>query len=177
LGFFLAQHTATNIYTDDHHRWMEITSSLSQVDKAKESLWEPLTRVMRGLDFIYEIDPDVNLKMRKIGKMGSFRNVLRKIFVNVQNEHDPSRILTLNKTLSEELNDAHKKSEREWETIQKKAEESVDDEINFRYTGKIDCVIPSNGFGINTVHRLLLSYGSINYLKSVPMAMFVKYEE
>ena len=143
----------------------------------KESLWEPLEMYMRNLDFIYEINPLVNLKMRKTGKMGLIRNVLRKIFMHVQNEHDPSRIITLNKTLSEELNDAHEKSEREWKTIQKKSEKSVGDEINFRYTGKIECVIPSNGFGINTVHRLLLSYGSINYLKSVPMAMFVKYEE
>ncbi|MDO9566070.1 MAG: DUF4238 domain-containing protein [Candidatus Desulfaltia sp.] len=177
LGFFLAQLTGSFIYTDNRHRWMEITSALSQVDKMKESLWEPLAMYMRSLDFIYEINPVVNLKMRKTGKMGLIRNVLRKIFMNVQNEHDPSRIITLNKALSEELNDAHEKSEREWETIQKKSEESVGDEINFRYTGKIDCVIPSNGFGINTVHRLLLSYGSINYLKSVPMAMFVKYEE
>jgi hypothetical protein len=177
LGFFLAQLTGSFIYTDNKHRWMEITSALSQVDKMKKSLWEPLAMYMRSLDFIYEINSVVNLKMRKTGKMGLIRNVLRKIFMNVQNEHDPSRIITLNKTLSEELNDAHKKSEKEWETIQKKSEESVGDEINFRYTGKIDCVIPSNGFGINTVHRLLLSYGSINYLKSVPMAMFVKYEE
>lgn len=177
LGFFLAQLTGSFIYTDNKHRWMEITSALSQVDKMKESLWEPLEMYMRNLDFIYEINPLVNLKMRKTGKMGLIRNVLRKIFMHVQNEHDPSRIITLNKTLSEELNDAHEKSEREWKTIQKKSEKSVGDEINFRYTGKIECVIPSNGFGVNTVHRLLLSYGSINYLKSVPMAMFVKYEE
>jgi hypothetical protein len=173
LGFFLAQLTGSFIYTDNKHRWMEITSALSQVDEAKESLWEPLAIYLRSLNFIYEINPIINLKMRKTGKMGLIRTVLRKIFMNVQNEHDPSRILILNKTLAEELNDAHKKAEREWETIQK----GEDEEISFRYTGKIDGVIPSNGFGINTVHRLLLSYGNINYLKSVPMAMFVKYEE
>ena len=111
-----------------------------------------------------------------MGKMGLVRNVLRKIFMTVQNEHNPSRILTLNKILSEELNDAHKKSKMDWEKIQKNTEEFVGDEINFRYKGKIDCIIPSNGFSINTVHRLLLSYGSINYLKSVPMAIFVKYK-
>ncbi len=129
-----------------------------------------------SLDYTHEVNPEFNLKMRRTGKLGLIRNILRKIFMNVKNEHDPSRILTLNKTLSEELNDAHKKTEREWNTIQKKTEESECDETNYRYMGKIDCAIPSNGFGINTVHRLLLSYGNINYLKSIPMAMMVNYE-
>lgn len=177
LGFFLAQLTGSLIYTDNKHRWMEILSVLSQADKAKESLWEPLEMYMRSLSFIYEINPSVNLEMRMAGKMGLIRKVLRKIFMNVQNEHDSSRILTLNKTLAEELSDAHKKTEKEWNTIQNHVKESVGDETNFRYTGKLDLVIPSNGFSINTVHRLLLSYENINYLKSVPMAMFVKYDE
>ncbi len=175
LGFFLAQLTGSFIYTDNKHRWMEITSS--PIDKAKQSLWEPLATHIRSIDFIYEINPVVNWKMRKTGKMGLMRNVLRKIFTNVQNENDPSRILALNKSLSEELSDALEKSKKEWETITKKAGEFAGDEITHRYTGKIDCAIPSNGFGINTVHRLLLSYGSINYLKSVPMAMFVEYKK
>ena len=177
LGFFLAQLTGSFIYTDNRLRWMEITSSLSQADKTKESLWEPLAMYMKSIDFIYEINPEVNLKLRINEEMGLIRNVLRKIFVHVQCEHDPSRILDLNKTLSEELSDAHKKSEREWETIQKKAVKSASDEANYRYIVKIDCVIPTNGFNKNTVHRLLLSYGSINYLKSVPMAMFVKIKD
>jgi hypothetical protein len=176
LGFFLAQLTGSFMYTDNKYRWMEITSALSQVDKAEESLWEYLAKYIRSLDFIYEFNPEFNLKMRNAGKMGSIRTILRKIFMHVQSEHDPSRIIALNKTLSDELNDAQNIFKREWKRIQKKAE-SVGDEINFRYTGKIDCVIPSNGFGINTVHRLLLSYGSINYLKSVPMAMFIKNKE
>lgn len=177
LGFFLAQITGSFIYTDNKHRWMEITSALSHADNAKISLWEPLVMYMRSLDFIYEINPVINLQMRETGKMGLIRNVLRKIFITVQNEHDPSRILTLNKTLSEELSDAYKKTEREWEMIQRKAEESIGDKISFRYKGKIDCAITSNGFGVNTVDRLLLSYGSNNYLKSVPMALFVEFEQ
>ena len=162
------------MYTDNQHRWMEITGALSQVDKAKESLWEPLAKCMSSLDFIYEINPIVNLQMRKAGKMGLIRDVLRKIFMSIQSENDPSHIAILAKSLSEELKDAHKKSLREWSAIQKKKEECAAGGVpTYNYNGKMDCVIPTNGFSINTVHRLLLSYGNITYLKSVPMAMLI----
>lgn len=175
LGFFLAQLTGSLMYTDNEHRWMEITNASNHLDRQKESLWEPLSSCISSLDFVYEINPQVNWKMRRTGKMGLIRGVLRKLFVDVQNEHDPSRIFALNRTLSEELNDAHKKSAKEWETVGKAGSKSKTDGISFRYTGKMDCVIPSNGFSVNTVQRLLLSYGRIKYSNAVPMAMFVKY--
>lgn len=174
LGFFLSQITGSIMYTDNKHRWGEITGAINHIGPPQESLWNPLAIYMGELDFIFEINPIVNLQMRQMGKLGLIRNVLRKIFVSIQGEHDPGRIKSLSQKLADELREAHAKSQAEWNLIQKKAELRESEVPTFNYNGKIDCVIPACGFGINTVHRLLLSYGSINYLKSVPMAMFFK---
>lgn len=174
LGFFLAQIMGSILYTDNQHRWGEITEAVNHIDPPQESLWDPLAKYMSELNYIIEINPIINLQIRQAGKLGLIRNILRKIFVSVQNEHDPGRIKSLSQNLADELREAHATSQAEWNSIQKKAELSASEVHTFNYNGKIDCVIPACGFGINTVHRLLLSYGSINYLKSVPMAIFFK---
>ena len=177
LGFFLAQITGSFMYTDNQHRWGEIMETVNHLGQHQESLWEPLARHIRELDFIFEINPIVSLKMRQAGQMSLIRNILRKIFMSIQTEHDPMRIQTLSQSLSVELKEADKKLRMKWDEIQKKIGQQASAMPTASYNGKINCVIPNNGFGINTVHRLLLSYGSINYLKSVPMALLVKYDE
>jgi len=176
LGFFLAQITGSFMYTDNQHRWREITGAVNNIGQ-HQKLWEPLARCVTELDFIFEINPVINLQMRQSGKIRLIRNVLRKIFISIQSEHNPDRIKSVVQSLSDELKEAHEKSRMEWESIQKKTEQRTPNMPSATFKGRIDCVIPSNGFGINTVHRLLLSYGSINYLKSVPMAMFITYHD
>jgi hypothetical protein len=177
LGFFLAQITGSFIYTDNQHRWGEITCAVNNVSQSQNSLWEPLTRYMNELDFTFEINPNFNLQMRQTGRMVLIRNVLRKIFMKIQSEQDAERIKSLARSLSDELRVAYEKSQIEWDSIQKKTKQPESGIPTATFKGRINCVIPSNGFGINSVHRLLLSYGSIKYLKSVPMAMFVRYDE
>ena len=177
LGFFLAQITGSFIYTDNQQRWEEIIGNMNCFGEPKESLWEPLVKCMGKLDYVFEIDPFVNLQIRQSGKMALIRNVLRKIFICVQTETDPLRIKTFAQNLADELKEAHEKSRAEWDSAMKEIKQQEPDIPLCNYNGKIDCVLPAYGFGINPVHRLLLSYGSINYLKSVPMAMFVEKEE
>ncbi len=43
-----------------------------------------------------------------------------------------------------------------------------------RIRWQLELAIPQNGFGANTVHRLLVTFGRTGYVKPVPMAMFVK---
>ena len=173
LGFFLAQITGSIMYTDNQHRWEEITGAVNYIGESQESLWEPLAKYMGELDFIFEINPDVNLQIRQMGKLGLIRNVLRKIVLNIQRENDPERIKIVTQDLCNELKEAHAKSQAEWNSIKNITKQSTSG-IPTYFNGRIDCAIPASGFGINTVHRLLLSYGSINYLKSVPMAIFFK---
>jgi hypothetical protein len=177
LGLFLAQITGSLIYTDNAHRWMEMTSTSTDFGRVKESSWEPLESSMKGLVLSFEINPMFNLKIRQEGGLGSVRNTLRKILVTVQNEHESSRVSDLNRVFCEELDRSHKRTEREWETIHEKIKQHLGGDISLRYTRKIDCVIPTNGISLNTVHRLLLSHGSTKYWKSVPMAIFFQSDQ
>src|SRR3990172_11714986 len=99
LGFFLAQITGSIMYTDNQHRWEEITGAVNCIGESQESLWEPLAKHMGELDFIFEINPDVNLQIRQKGKLGLIRNVLREIVLNIQRENDPERIKIVTKDL------------------------------------------------------------------------------
>lgn len=176
LGLFLAQITGSFIYTDNQHRWLEIIGAANnQLGGGFISPWEPLTKYMNSLDLTFEINPMANLRIRKDGRLGEIRSVLRKIFLNVQNEHDPARVMSIAQSLADELKEVHIKAQMEWHSMQKWLEQYASSGVpTFNFNGRIDCVIPPMGLGLNTVHRLLLSYGSIKYLKSVPMSIFFK---
>ena len=177
LGFFLAQITGSILYTDNLHRWGEINAAVSPIDILRGSPWEPLSKCINELDMVFEINPVQNLQIRKTGKLGLVRNILKKINVSAQEGQDPNRIKGLVHNLSNELVEAHKKLLGEFDLIQKQSKTNATEIPVATFKGRLNCVIPPGGFGVNAVHRLLLSYGSINYLKSVPMAMFIKYDE
>ncbi|MHB8139532.1 MAG: DUF4238 domain-containing protein [Smithellaceae bacterium] len=177
LGFFLAQITGSILYTDNLHRWGEINAAVNPVDILRGSPWDPLSKCMNELDMVFEINPVQNLQIRKTGKLGLVRDILRRINAFVQEGCEPDRIKELSLSLSNELVGAHKKLLMEFDLIQKQSRKNTPDIPVAIFKGRLNCVIPTGGFGVNAIHRLLLSYGSINYLKSVPMAMFIKYDE
>lgn len=176
LGFFLAQITGSILYTDNLHRWGEINAAVNPVDILMGSPWDPLSKCISELDIVFEINPLQNLQIRKTGRLTLFRNILRKINASVQEEHDLARIKGLVQSLSNELVGVHKKLLVEFDLIQEQNRKGLSRIPVASFNGRLNCVIPPSGFGVNAIHRLLLSYGSINYLKSVPMAMFIKYE-
>jgi len=169
LGFFLAQLTGSLIFTDNPHRWKEVTRAEVQPDNdTRRADWDRLSKIMEALPLVYENDVEVNLLARKREGIVAMRRALRRICVGAQRMTDPSTTSTLVSALSEDFTGAHKKALKEWETIKRKWTTS---EQTF---GKVHYAIPPNGFAANTVQRLLLSYGNVNYLTSVPMAMYLE---
>ena len=83
----------------------------------------------------------------------------------------------MSKNLANEFKEAHRKFKIELDLIQKKMNKLTPDTKSIAFKGKLECVIPFKGLGVNTVHRLLLSYGNINYLKSVPMGIFINFNK
>lgn len=167
LGLFLAQITGSSIYTDIPHRWFEVTGAVNGViGDPGLSPWEPLEKCLESLNFYFSQDPSAVLEMRLGGKLGVFRKVFRKIFMTVQSESDPERIKSLALSLADELREVHQKVQGELE---------VQKDSFFTGEGKIQLRIPMVGFGLNTVHRLLVSHGGMSYLRSVPMAMFLEF--
>ncbi len=173
----MAQITGAFIYTDNQHRWNEVTGAINDIfGESYVSPWETLGNAIADLDFTFESNPIMNLQLRRAGKFGQYRKMWRKIYLSIKNEQDVSRIAMVSQSLADELKEIHTKAKSEWDSVQKefKNEKNIPIESNqFHLNGKIHCRIPSTGFGLNNVHRLLLSYGGNDYSRSVPMAMFL----
>ena len=177
LGLFLAQITGSLLYTDNAHRWMEITDTSAQFGNGSVSLWQPLETAIKDLVLSFEVNTLINLRIRKEGRLSSVRNTLRRIFAAVQSEHDPTRIHNLCVSLSKELNESLHRSEKEWAGIEERMKEYAGDDIRFVFKRKIDSLLPANGISLNTVYRLLLHYGTPKCLKHVPMGILVKQDQ
>ncbi|MDP8211667.1 MAG: DUF4238 domain-containing protein [Candidatus Zapsychrus exili] len=176
LGLFLAQITGSIIYTNDMLRWNEIKGSVNCGDLTKESTWKILIEYVRNLDITFEINPAKTLAMRMSGKLGNFRSILRRI--SSMFLEDSLRIPSKEamQSLLKEIKKIHERSALEFDDSKATGEKHVSDLSSMTFTGKLEFLIPPNGFISNTVQRLLLSFGSIKYLKSVPMAMFINFE-
>jgi len=156
---------------------MEITDTAAQFGNGSVSLWQPLETAMRDLVLSFEVNHLINLRIRQEGRLSSVRNTLRRIFAAVQSEHDPTRIHNLCVSLNKKLNESLQRSEKEWTGIEERMKGHAGNDIRFVFKRKIDSLLPANGFSMNTVHRLLLHYGTPKYLKHVPMGILVKQDQ
>jgi len=169
LGLFLAQITGSAIYTDVQHRWNELQDSVDSMGGSLQSSpWELLAKPFAGLEFIFEANPAVNLEIRRSGRMGTVRNVFRRIGTAIQTQDEPTHIASVAEHLVQELNRAHVQANKDWAAL------AAPNGPTQRFKGKVDVTFPSGGFGRNTVHRLLVSFGGTHYSRSVPMAMLFK---
>jgi hypothetical protein len=55
-----------------------------------------------------------------------------------------------------------------------KAMKSLDEAVPYRFTGKMNFLMPKRGFMDNNVQRLLLKSGSEHHLGFAPVAVFVE---
>ena len=132
------------------------------------SPWELLAKPFASLEFIFEANPAVNLEIRRSGRMGAVRNVFRRIGAAIQTQDEPKHITSVAENLVQELNRAHVQANKDWAAL------APPNGPAQRFKGKVDVAFPSGGFGRNTVHRLLVSFGGTHYSGSVPMAMLFK---
>lgn len=173
LGFFIAQLTGSFIFTDSKMRWQEITRSTKTNEDENTMAWSFLTKTINNLYLNLEIDPFFNLNIRKAGRLGSVRSALRRICVTIKNEKDLSRIQSLDKTLSDEINLAYQKSIKELEAARKNHEKQKD-KMSFTFKSKMTCLISTDSFSLIPVQRLIVSYGA-KVQKIVPMAVFIEH--
>jgi hypothetical protein len=134
-----------------------------------------------GFSFIDQVDPDEILSFRQSGRLGQFRKLLRNIWKNVLNNPEPDKVDVLAQRFASKLQEAYVKVQAEWQTIQNDIQEYNKDPLEPPWTtvnGQINCEIPPAGFGLNTVNRLLLSHsGRTDYLKRMPMGVFIKFDQ
>lgn len=181
LGLFLSQITGSFIYTDNLHRWNEILVT-SQGDGIPEKRWELIAESLSTLRFTFlnQVDPQTTFAIRQSGRLGDFRKVLRQIWMNTQRDFGADNVNASALRITGELKEAHQKAQWEWCSIQKELQAQLDSPfspIMVTVNGKFDFRIPSAGFGLNSVYRLLLSHsGRTDYLRHLPMAAFIIFD-
>lgn len=169
LGLFLAQITGSALYTDVQHRWNELQDSVNTMGGSLQgSPWESLVRPFANLEFIFEANPAVNLEIRRSGRMGAIRCAFRRIGTAIQTQDEPTHIKSEAEHLIQDLSQAHIQANKDWTAL------ASSNGPTQRFRGKMDVAFPSGGFGCNTVHRLLVSFGGTHYSKSVPIAILFK---
>lgn len=181
LGLFLAQITGSFVYTDSSHRWNELLGANEGGAMPRKEGWNVVTKNLSAIRFTFlnQVDPETTLTMRKSGRLGDFRKVLRHIWMNVQSDLKSVKIEVMAQRIAKDLNEAHDKAQAEWISIQKQLQEKSKGPfgpLKVTVNGKIDCRIPPAGFGLNTVYRLLLTHSKrTDYLKYLPMAAFIRF--
>jgi hypothetical protein len=166
MGLYLALLTGSFIYTDSPHRWSELTS-IAGTSRPEQEL---LAQAVSNVPITFLVNPLHTFEARKSGCLGGMRKALRNVWAEVQkpssNGDHISGVISY-------LKEAVTKTEAEWASIQKRYKAEPEG-FPLTATGKITCKIPSPGFGINAVYRLLLSHSRRQkYLEYVPMAMFL----
>lgn len=112
--------------------------------------------------------------------MGNIRKFLRQIWVNVQSNHEPEQKGIIAQSFSNRLVEVYSNMEAEWRLVEKqlRGKEKDHRQTGTTIRGTINCIIPPDGFGQNTVYRLLLSHSRrSDYLRNLPMAAFVKFNQ
>lgn len=164
MSLFISQITGSILLTDNTFRWKEITNSQYKESGMIIYNWESLSTCINNTSYILWANPETTFNLRSSGKLVQMRKVFAKIVSLIQEKEKPSEDDTSIKNLTNEYTKAHNIAAKEF------SKENKDS-----FTCKFNCIIPKGGIVHNNVQRILLTSGSDNYLKSVPMAIFIEY--
>ncbi len=171
LALFFAHLTGSAIYTDELSYWRQLHAHTNAATNlGQRSQWKSLGEKFENLTFTIEANPLINLETRRSGKLGRVRRVFRRIWNAALTKGEHSDVDKIAKQLAVSLEHASIKVSREWKTC------STTISPSDRFRIRIEFSAPSEGFNMNSVHRLLITFGRSNYIESVPIALFLKYE-
>jgi hypothetical protein len=171
LGLFLAHLTGSAIYTDDPATWRQLHEHTSAAENAGQPLSrDALAERLKSLTFTIEVNPQINLETRNAGKLGRVRRVFRQIWNLALTQNNGKSIDEREKKLIIDLDRAFVKAGTEWSTCGTMAGPST------RFKRRIEPSAPAKGFSVNSVRRLLITFGREKHLVSVPIALFLTLE-
>lgn len=169
LGLFYAQFTGSVIYTDLQVHWEQLHSQAALAHSSRPpSEWNALIDRVGGIDFPLDADLTIALQIRDDNRLGEIRSAFRRAVSVVRSHAGRSVSKKDAKQLAEEWRRAKKNIRRDWQELGPTSDPST------RFRGRLDLAAPSGGFQRNTVRRLLLTFGRLAQVDSVPMAMFTR---
>ena len=161
MTLFIAQATGSAIITDSPTRWEEVSMAQVRTNGVVSYPYKSITDLITENKFIFCVETNNDLYKTIYDNAGKIRNCFREILnAAKQGSLIPPDISLINRyksdfqsSLKAILKNCHKKEE-------------------FLFHGRMNFLIPSEGFVHNNVQRLLLKSGSEHHLNKVPMAIF-----
>lgn len=185
LGLYLGQATGSYLYTNRKFQWNEIMSAKQQTTDDSD-LWSPLTRAFQTLDFTFlnDVDAGFAYKLKEKGRLGGFRNYLRKVWHKIEENNTPAQANSAAREFSDELHEEHRKTKEEWAKIDKEivswtlGTTGVSTLITPLISGGLDWIVPALGFSITGVGQLLSArYKKKEFRANVPLAVLLDLEK
>jgi len=183
LGLYLGQLTGSYLYTDVKEQWREILSA--KQDNSESELWSPLTNSFQSLEFTFlnKIDPSFALKLKEDGRLETFRNFLRRVWLSIGGNPSYDQSNSLARQFGDELAEEYRKTKEEWKQIDKDIIKfltgstgviTITDAIA---KGGMSWQVPAMGFCVNGVLELLKArMGRKSFTNNVPLAVFLDLE-
>ena len=167
IALFLAQLTGSAIYTDAPTHWRQLHAQANSMPLRKvASSWSQLAERVHAITLPVDVRILVNLEMRVENKLSEIRAVFKKIAQSIRLHGAGAP----RKCVKEQINDLHrvrKNLRREWSLIDPVPNSEM------QFNGHIELSVPSAGFELQTVRRLLLTYGRVENVAGVSLALFV----
>lgn len=185
LGLYLGQATGSYLYTNRMFQWKEIMSSKQQTSDDSD-VWSPLTQAFQSLDFTFlnNVDAGFAYKLKEEGRLGGFRNYLRKVWHKIEQDNTPAQANSAAREFSDELHEEYGKTKEDWAKIDKSIIEWIAGGTGLStilpplITGNLDWKIPVLGFAITGVGKLLSArYERKDFKANVPLAVLLDLEK
>jgi hypothetical protein len=179
MALYLAQVTGSFIYTDVHHRWLEIQSSVLR-KPGDEDLdpWAPLRQALDSVHFTMYLDPDPRLwfHIKEKGTFEEFISLYRRICSSVRNIQDPDEASAEAKELAYLVKEVDMKAifdsaDKEFEKLKEGINEQF---MQHKVKIPVNHITPVKGLSSNSVSQILLTHGfNTPYWNSVPFGAFI----
>jgi hypothetical protein len=164
LSLFLAQITGSILLTDSAVRWSEIKDSAV----TPETSWTSIAECLSEFNLPAEINSIANVHLWRLPKVAAFRASMKRALSAVREDQPSSRMAN---ALSDDLRISGKAAILEFKDLQENLRQTLEIGPMAQLHAKLECLIPAEGFGRNTVQRLLIAFGSGVRSPLVPMAL------
>ena len=180
MSMFLAQSTGSMIITDHSFRWSEICASIPYYYDTSKNPWAKFESFLSDFPIQFPLIMDQAVHMKELNK-SEFR-FMKETFKRLWNAINTN--VALNdmqiENFQKDFVSAQERMSKSIEKLVQRENRTTDfpaypKPINI--DAKLNCKISPTGHMNNIVYRLLMSYaGHEKYLKSLPLSLYVEYE-
>ena len=167
LALFVAHLTGACIFTDHRAHWRQLHECTRAATNGEPRRWEPLARTMVSFSFPVELNPLINSEARAAAKLARIRRFFRCCWNAALTRRTDADDQAIAQELAKRLQSAAQRSMFEWDRCRTTTGPSR------RVRRRIELSAPPAGFGLNSVHRLLVTSGRSTYTASVPIALLL----